>query len=726
MDTIPKSYFCSITQELMKDPVMDPEGNSYEKAAIEQWLQRNSISPITRTRLEISSLVPNRALKDGIQELLRQHPELKAASKSATNDVIRRQPVEITTNAIYYDNKLLVNVKVPESSEGTAPTDVVVTIDVSGSMGTDASITVNGTAERDGLSQLDIVVHAVKTIIATLSEKDRLCIVTYHTQAKLELDFTYMNCIGKQTATHIIEQLKPQCTTNIWDGLHTSLEAIRERSRPGCNSAIILLTDGIPNIIPPRGHLPMLDKYLDQYSDLNTVIHTCGFGYQLDSELLDQFSKRCYGMYTFIPDSSMVGTIMVNLVSNILATAVKDVKVNLNFDTPTQLLDHNLENLVTTSWGAAISVGNISYGQTRDLVIPINNGDDILISIDYRNHGQETTSQLTTEEIRTENSSYLQDQVLRDGVVHAISHLMNYVTSGETDQVEAHLKLLGDRFEAITEKTSYSEDLYQDVVGQITQAVTNLDWFNKWGKHYLPSLKRAHQLQLCNNFKDPGVQHYGAKLFRQLRDEADELFCKLPPPKPSNYVRGASMPVNISNYNNNNNPCFAGSCLVMMADGNTKRVDKIKKGDLVKCQVDSDQTASVRCVLKTICAKSKANLVLTETGLLITPWHPILCGEEWEFPANLEECNIEYLACNAVYSFVLDRHHTISINQTTCVTLGHDFVGPVISHPYFGSQQVVGDLENIAGWSSGLVTITSDYIRRDPVSGYICAITKPK
>ena len=35
------------------------------------------------------------------------------------------------------------------------------------------------------------------------------------------------------------------------------------------------------------------------------------------------------------------------------------------------------------------------------------------------------------------------------------------------------------------------------------------DWFKKWGKHYVGSLLCAHSLQQCNNFKDPGIQHYG-------------------------------------------------------------------------------------------------------------------------------------------------------------------------------------------------------------------------
>ena len=37
----------------------------------------------------------------------------------------------------------------------------------------------------------------------------------------------------------------------------------------------------------------------------------------------------------------------------------------------------------------------------------------------------------------------------------------------------------------------------------------------------------------CSCVQDPGVQGYGGTLFKQLRDEADEMFCKLPPPTPS-------------------------------------------------------------------------------------------------------------------------------------------------------------------------------------------------
>jgi len=39
-------FLCPITHELMTDPVIDPDGNSYERSAIENWLKENSTSPI--------------------------------------------------------------------------------------------------------------------------------------------------------------------------------------------------------------------------------------------------------------------------------------------------------------------------------------------------------------------------------------------------------------------------------------------------------------------------------------------------------------------------------------------------------------------------------------------------------------------------------------------------------------------------------------------------------
>merc|ERR1719486_240914 len=106
----------------------------------------------------------------------------------------------------------------------------------------------------------------------------------------------------------------------------------------------------------------------------------------------------------------------------------------------------------------------------------------------------------------------------------------------------------------------YASDLLQDLEGQIAMSVSRSDWFRRWGIHYLPSIQRAHELQQCLNFKDPGMQHYGGELFRDVRDAADDRFNELPAPTPP-YAQGRSswsgntptpnaMPINMATFNN--------------------------------------------------------------------------------------------------------------------------------------------------------------------------------
>lgn len=55
-------------------------------------------------------------------------------------------------------------------------------------------------------------------------------------------------------------------------------------------------------------------------------------------------------------------------------------------------------------------------------------------------------------------------------------------------------------------------------------------------------------------------------------------------------------------FNNSYNPCFHGSCLVKMLDGSTKKCENIKKGD--KIISPSNEPATIKCVIKTICSNS--------------------------------------------------------------------------------------------------------------------------
>jgi hypothetical protein len=59
-------------------------------------------------------------------------------------------------------------------------------------------------------------------------------------------------------------------------------------------------------------------------------VNTFGFGYELDSKLLEDIAiMGNSGSYAFIPDGSFVGTIFVNAITTILTTIATNVEVRM-------------------------------------------------------------------------------------------------------------------------------------------------------------------------------------------------------------------------------------------------------------------------------------------------------------------------------------------------------------------------------------------------------------
>src|SRR5436190_1520244 len=82
---IPETFLCPITNAIMKDPVIDPDGNSYERVAIMEWVNKNRNSPITRNILLAHQLFPNRALKGMIEKFLAENPWATEIAESKTD-----------------------------------------------------------------------------------------------------------------------------------------------------------------------------------------------------------------------------------------------------------------------------------------------------------------------------------------------------------------------------------------------------------------------------------------------------------------------------------------------------------------------------------------------------------------------------------------------------------------------------------------------------------------
>ncbi|XP_058213616.1 U-box domain-containing protein 34 isoform X1 [Rhododendron vialii] len=64
----PNHYFCPILQEVMEDPYIAADGFTYEHRAIKLWVERHSLSPVTKLKLQHKVLIQNHTLRSAIQD----------------------------------------------------------------------------------------------------------------------------------------------------------------------------------------------------------------------------------------------------------------------------------------------------------------------------------------------------------------------------------------------------------------------------------------------------------------------------------------------------------------------------------------------------------------------------------------------------------------------------------------------------------------------------------
>eukprot|EP01050_Picozoa_sp_SAG11_P020528 SAG11_NODE_3474_length_2426_cov_1.681564_2_plen_376_part_00 len=94
------AFICPITHAVMRDPVVDSEGNSYERAAIEKWLRSHGSSPVTRSPLCGADLRPNRALKDMVARVAALEQQLTAAAERTARSEASRERAEQLLKAL--------------------------------------------------------------------------------------------------------------------------------------------------------------------------------------------------------------------------------------------------------------------------------------------------------------------------------------------------------------------------------------------------------------------------------------------------------------------------------------------------------------------------------------------------------------------------------------------------------------------------------------------------
>lgn len=734
--TMNQNFICPITQAVMTDPVIGSDGITYERTAIQQWFAiGHTTSPVTRAPMSSQSLVPNYALKAMIEE-----------STTSTTDTAPVPPTPAvpaappTLRVTESPHGITISISAAEEPDATLPTLFIDVLDISGSMGSSSmDITADTTSDAAAFSRADLVRHSVATQIELLRPQDELAVILFDNNATTVLQPLAMKSgpPARNTAKTVLPQIEPRGGTNIWTGLHRALEMAASADAAGKNTVIILQTDGEsdPSYNPPRGIVPTLQAWLDAHPTTKPTIHTVGYGFgpALDMPLLRQIAAAGHGTVNYIPDGSMVGTVFIHMLANLMSATHRDLTLSL------------------PDVGWVQPVGFLQSGQTRHFLVPrdcYSFEGPCTFTVSLRDH---TGPIVTMDVTRPFDPELTKWSVVRHTAITMLSKALTVAEQGNVDAAMTEVAVLGsivrDAAATATAREPLIDAFLSDLdhpdpsKGQIGKAFASADAFKRWGRHYVPGYLSGLTADWCINFKDALSQIPRSPQVAALIQRGDDLFNSLPPPRAScarrvstgSGVYGAIAPnpiATMASIHSSSGVCFLGSSLVKMADGTEKRCDEIRPGDM------DIAGYKIRCVLKTLVTKAD----IVRVGAAVdrryatggfTMWHPVFVNNAWHHPADIG--TVETIQTDALYNFVLEKEVEVGIagepipvrpgmlivdGVMTC-TLGHGFTGPIIEHAYFGTNSIIADIAASPGWDTGYVTWTSSHPVRDPATGHI-------
>lgn len=649
--SVPEGYICPISQQIMEDPYIDTDGNSYERAAIMEWLLTRQQSPITRKPLRIENLVPNRALKTIIDEYRASLPP----------DVVLPVPV---SEPCPLDRK---------------PIMLFAVIDNSGSMGEPCGG--SGNEEDDGFSRLDLVKHTMNTIITSLTKYDKVCLIKFSSSAEVIAHVTALTDSNKTALKQVLEALIPEYSTNIWDGLRVALEiivALPVEDITKYNVEMFLLTDGVPNINPPRPITETLETYLNKKcTALRPKVHTFGYGYNLQSNMLYELAKVGSGTFGFIPDSSMVGTVFINSLSNSLVGSDPVLK-DATIDSVCYRLCTLLRQLLATADPAQQQAQLTEFISIIEAELEQHVGNK-------RVHDFLQALLLDCKATDDPNAGQIMKATEPAFFKKWGKHYLYSVLSAFEHQVCINFKdkaMQSFKSETFTAEQERIEEVFVQLPAPTpsARAQTNI-------------------------------------IFSNSRSGYSTASAPAPPPPPRN----------MTNYHYQGGGCFSeDSVLLQVVENSTAgfcivpvKVNEVRAGMTLWSLAGPTK---VECVVQL----RYQGILFQVENLILTPYHPIMHGHNHatSFPVDNNDTHNPITHDGYVYDFVLANrsivasplqsvhnlaHFTMpSQIQEICLfaaTFGHTVMQGCFAHAYFGSERVVNDLKRHANWSSGYILL---------------------
>ena len=245
-----------------------------------------------------------------------------------------------------------------------APIDIVVALDVSGSM---------------RVEKLDLCKNTLKLLLKELHHDDRFCLISFSDEAKVEIPMLKVDEDQKILAMHTIEHLTTRGRTNIASALSLAAQIANSVQQPNKVRSVFLLTDGQANVGPTDAKdlvelTGLFVKAGKKATSPPISLHTFGYGPEPDHKLLLDMAKTTSGGSFYpVKDNSQVFSAFGDAVGGILSVVAHDVCLTISvpveaarFGSEIIAVHHeNKREIANGAW--QVYIGDMYAEETRDV-----------------------------------------------------------------------------------------------------------------------------------------------------------------------------------------------------------------------------------------------------------------------------------------------------------------------------------------------------------------------
>lgn len=719
----------------MKDPVICPDGYSYEREAIVLHLRSSPFSPMTRQAVNERDLIPNRALKDSIKAWLAENPDHECVlreSFAAASIVEHSESFSVTLQLR------------DEACQKEYSQDVLcMIVDVSGSMSSAPVLKdLSGSAIQDAnLSKLEMVRHAVKVAVTSLPLGTHIGVVTYDHDVSQLVPFTQIS--KESDRDRIIKEVSKMNThgcTDIYKALDFSAQATIkycEATKSIANNArkkMWLLTDGLP--YNPNMPVKKGDEIIEGFEFLTSTnkmvkelqISTFGFGsgQQIETNVLEKLARITGGSFGYIPDPSMLAcNINGRNANDFMSISNETIEVTFPKEYTMECVGGTVLKEFTTESSRVARVrlrGAFKKGIPRHLYVTLSKRAS-------RQAGASSNEpSLICETDKTRLTSHVEKVASLDSLKQSFE-----VADNEVDLVlpllfafvrALSLKnevLIGNVIDFVNEIRSKpgadSRNDYQYLLGIMHDAkegkkACEQQFWDNWGKHYLRALLSAYECEESLSSRDLGTIALFVNKSDDMKNVVKDMEAKFKS-LPIQSCRKISQSTVARYADAGSTVCFTPLTPIKMADGSFLPIGSLRAGMEVMTQPIkstglqcSMSSATIITVVETEINGHQEVVNICENAFA-TPYHPVktTVGNGplgWVFPKDLQQQGMHRQctppAFTSVFNLVLNKDHVIFVGDGSAqtVTLGHGYKYGVLDHKFFGTSDCLDHLYEVA------------------------------